>query len=401
MPRSCLAIPNLVDPRTHAEHDMPAIWRKLRSEDPVHWHPETADGPGFWVVTRYEDIVGILRDTRFTSEKGNVLPTMLHGGDTGAGRMLAVTDGDHHTELRKLLLQAFAPRVLEKVAEEIRVVIRDLMSQAVDRGEIDFALDVASIIPLETICGLLCVPAGDRQEILRLTKSALASESAGTDVSLDLMARNQILIYFSDLVAARRKAPGSDPISLMVTAEVGGRRLSDEDIILNCYSLILGGEQTSRLSMIGAVLALIENPGQWQALRNGDVALDRATEEVLRWTTPTMHFGRTATADVELRERAIAQGDLVTVWFASGNRDEAVFTDPDRFDLARSPNKHLSLGYGRHFCLGAYLGRVEITAMLDCLRTFATRVELAGTPRRIYSNCLSGLSTLPVVLQRA
>lgn len=273
------------------------------------------------------------------------------------------------------------------------------MHEAAERGQCDFARDIASVVPLETICDLLDVPAGDRQEILRLTKSALASDYAAPEASADRMARNEILIYFDNLVQERRKVPGDDPISLMATAKIACQGLDDEDIILNCYSLIMGGDETSRLAMTGAVQALIENPGQWRALKSGNVTLERACEEVLRWTTPTMHFGRTAVRDVDLANRTIRSGDVVTLWFGSANRDETVFTEPDRLELDRSPNKHLSLGYGRHFCLGAYLGRVEIIAMLDGLRTFVARLEQAGTERRIYSNFLSGMSSLPIQIE--
>jgi cytochrome P450 len=395
-----IAVPNLVDPKTYAEHDMIEVWRRLRSADPVYRHPATAEGPGFWVVSRYDDVSQVLRDDRnFTSEQGNVLTTMLRGGDTGAGRMLAVTDGPHHTELRKLLLKAFAPRALTDVVRRVRLLIRGLLEEAVERGSCDFAKDVASRIPLETICDLLEVPVADRPEVLRLTKSALASDYETPGADVDRIARGEIILYFSDLLAERRKSPGTDPISLMATAEVGGRRLDDEDIILNCYSLIMGGDETSRLSMIGAVRAFAEHPDQWAALRNGAVTVESAGEEILRWTTPTMHFGRAATGDVALRDQLIAAGDLVTLWFTSANRDETVFPDPDQFDLARTPNKHLALGYGRHFCLGAYLGRVEINAMLDGLRIFVQDIEQTGPGREIYSNFLTGMSSLPVTLK--
>lgn len=403
MTQARTAVPDLVDPKTYADHDMAELWRNLRSADPVHWHPGATDGrPGFWVLTRYADIMTVLRDdTRFGSEKGNVLATMLQGGDTGAGRMLAVTDGPRHTELRKLLLRAFAPRALHGVKRLVRQAVRRLLTESIERGACDFARDIASNIPLETICGLLEVPGRDRQNILRLTKSALASDYEKPDAGADWMARNEILLYFTDLVTQRRKNPGSDPISLMATAEVAGQPLSDTDIVLNCYSLIMGGDETSRLAMIGAVRALMTNPDEWHALKRGDVSTESATEEVLRWTTPTMHFGRSAVADVELRGQSLRTGDLVTLWFASGNRDEAEFAEPDRFWLARSPNRHLSLGYGRHFCLGAYLGRMEINAMLDGLRTLVDSIEPAGPERRIYSNFLSGISSLPVVLKGA
>jgi cytochrome P450 len=394
-------IPDLVNPKTYLDHDMPEIWRRLRTEDPVYWHRETAAGPGFWAVTRHEDISAVLRDDKhFTSEKGNVLATMLQGSDMGGGRMLAVTDPPNHTGLRKLLLEAFAPRALADVVIRVRRTTRRLLMDAVDLGQCDFAQDIASVIPLETICDLLEVPAQDRHVVLKLTKSALTSDYESPDAHADREARREIILYFGDLLADRRKTPGSDPISLMATAEVNGRRLEDMDIILNCYSLILGGNETTRLAMIGAVRAFIENPDQWVALKSRKSALETAAEEVLRWTTPAMHFGRIATADIELRNRTISRNDIVTLWLAAGNRDGDVFSEPNRFDITRSPNRHLSLGYGRHFCLGAYLGRMEIKVMLDGLRTFASGIEQAGPERWIFSNFLSGMSSFPVALKR-
>jgi cytochrome P450 len=400
MPRPPLVIPDLADPKTYVNHDIFEVWRKLRSEDPVHWHPEKTERRGFWVLTRHEDISQVLRDDRhFTSEKGNVLATMLADGDMGAGRMLAVADGHYHTSLRKVLLEAFTPRALVGVVHNVRQITRRLIQQAAEQDSCDFARDVASMIPLETICDLLDVPRADRHEVLRLTKSALASDYESPEAHADKMARSEILIYFQDLVAARRKTPGSDPISLMANAEVDGKRLDDLAIVLNCYSLIMGGDETSRLAMIGAVRAFIENPDQWIALKNRESSVETAGEEVLRWTTPTMHFGRTATASVKVRDRVIRPSDLVTLWLASGNRDEAEFPNADSFDITRSPNKHLALGYGRHFCLGAYLGRVEICTVLDALRTFVRNIQQAGPEKRIYSNFLSGMSSLPVILR--
>jgi cytochrome P450 len=399
MAQSVPTIPNLADPKTYVDHDITRIWRRLRLSDPVYWHPESIHGPGFWVLTRYDDISAVLRDpARFTSERGNVLATMLQGGDTGAGRMLAVTDGPHHTELRQLLLRAFAPRALADVVARVRRATQRLLLAATDRGQCDFAQDVASLVPLETICDLLDVPVADRPGVLALTKSALASDYEKPEAGADVLARSEILLYFRDLVAARRRNPGADPVSLLATAELSGRRLDDDDIILNCYSLIMGGDETSRLAMIGAVQAFIDHPGQWSALKDGTAVISAAGEEVLRWTTPTMHFGRTAATNVRMRGRDIRAGDLVTLWLGSANRDEEIFSEPGRFDLSRSPNKHLSFGYGPHFCLGAYLGRAEITAMLDGLRTLVSEIAPAGPPRPIYSNFLSGLSSLPVTM---
>jgi cytochrome P450 len=400
MSERSLAVPNLTDPRTYLDQDMAEVWRRLRAEDPVHWHPGNGQEPGFWVLSRHVDVLAVLQDPgSFTSEKGNVLVTMLAGGDTGAGSMLAVTDGARHAALRTLLLQAFAPRALAVVIQRIRRKVGELLQAAVGSSECDFANDVAAQIPLSAICDLLDVPEADREQVLKFTKNALAGDHESADA--DRLSRGEILLYFTELVKDRRRTPGTDAISLMAGALVDGRHLTDFEIVLNCYSLIMGGDETSRLAMIGAVQALAEHRRQWDGLRTGQVTPDRAAEEVLRWTTPTMHFGRAATRDISLRDKTVKAGDLVTVWLASANRDEDVFDDPERFDLARWPNRHLTLGYGPHFCLGAFLGRAELVALLDGLATFAADITAAGQPQPIYSNFLSGLSSLPIAFEPA
>ncbi|MFH9978821.1 cytochrome P450 [Streptomyces sp. NPDC017179] len=388
---------DLTDPRTFEENDLREYWRRLRTTRPLHWHPPTGDAPGFWVISRYADVMALYKDNkRLTSERGNVLVTLLAGGDSAAGRMLAVTDGAPHRNLRNVLLKAFSPQALKPISDRVRQNTTRLVVEAVRRGECDFATDVAEHIPMNTISDLLGVPTADREFLLNLNKSALSSNEEGQSETDAWLARNEILLYFNELVAERRAKPTEDVISVLANSTVNGEPLSEEVIVLNCYSLILGGDETSRLSMIDAVRTLTRHPDQWQSLRDREVTLESATEEVLRWATPAMHFGRRAVTDVELHGEVIAAGDIVTLWNSSANRDEEVFADPYVFDLNRSPNKHITFGYGPHFCLGAYLGRVEVNAMLDALRTYSTGFEVTGEPQRIHSNFLTGLCGLPV-----
>ncbi|WP_445530087.1 cytochrome P450 [Streptomyces cyslabdanicus] len=391
---------DLTDPRTFEENDLREYWRQLRTTRPLHWHPPTGDAPGFWVISRYADVMALYKDNkRLTSERGNVLVTLLAGGDSAAGKMLAVTDGAPHRNLRNVLLKAFSPQALKPITDRVRANTTRLVVEAVRRGECDFATDVAEHIPMNTISDLLGVPAADREFLLNLNKSALSSNEEGQSATDAWLARNEILLYFNELVAERRAKPTEDVISVLANSTVNGEPLSEEVIVLNCYSLILGGDETSRLSMIDAVRTFTRHPDQWRLLRDGEVTLESATEEVLRWATPAMHFGRRAVTDMELHGQVIAAGDIVTLWNSSANRDEEVFADPYTFDLNRSPNKHITFGYGPHFCLGAYLGRVEVNAMLDALRTYSTGFEVAGEPQRIHSNFLTGLCGLPVRFQ--
>jgi cytochrome P450 len=391
---------NLADPRLHAESELSAVWRRLREHAPVHWNPATDSAPGFWVVTRHADVTAVYRDSAgFTSEGGNVLETLLAGGDTAAGRMLAITDGEKHAGLRRILMSAFSPRALEPIVDSVRRTVTRLLRDAIEKGSCDFAADVAAGIPLGAICDLLGVPESDRAYVLSLTSSALGSHDADSTVADAWIAKSEILLYFANLARDRRDSGHADVIALLAGSQVNGLPLDDDEIMLNCYSLILGGDETARLSMVGAALALLDHPGQWQALKRGDTPIDTAVEEILRWTTPALHSGRTATADTEIGGRPIKAGDIVTVWNASANRDERVFDAPDELRLDRTPNKHVTFAYGPHFCLGAYLARAEIGAVLTGLRDLVADMEQTGPARPVYSNFLSGLSSLPVALK--
>ncbi|GHH11076.1 cytochrome P450 [Streptomyces lanatus] len=393
---------DLADPRLHAESDLSAVWRHLREHQPVHWNPATDTAPGFWVVTRHADVTAVYRDSaRFTSEGGNVLETLLAGGDTAAGRMLAITDGDRHTGLRRVLMSAFSPRALEPIVASVRRTVDRLLRDALDQGNCDFAADVAAGIPLGAICDLLGVPDRDRAHVLSLTSSALGSHDADSTATDAWIAKNEILLYFAELARDRRDSGHSDVIALLAGSEVNGLPLDDDEIMLNCYSLILGGDETARLSMVGAALALLEHPDQWQALKRGDAGIATAVEEILRWTTPALHAGRTATAATEIGGRPVAAGEIVTVWNASANHDERVFDTPAELRLDRTPNKHVTFAYGPHFCLGAYLARAEIGAVLAGLRDLVAEMEQTGPATPVYSNFLSGLGTLPLRLKAA
>ncbi|MFI1202593.1 cytochrome P450 [Streptomyces sp. NPDC020883] len=388
---------DLGDPGTFAEHDLDAFWRHLRDTAPVHWNPPVDGRRGFWVVSRHEDILATYRDdVHFTSERGNVLVTLLGGGDAGAGRMLAVTDGHRHHELRKILQRVLSPRVLSEVAAAVRVNTRQLIREAVAAGGCDFAEQIAGRIPMNTISNLLGVPEQDRDHLLAQTKTALSTDAEDVDEVDSEMARNEILLYFMDMVEERRESPGDDVISMLVASSVDGVPLSDEDIVLNCYSLIIGGDETSRLTMIDSVHTLAAQPEQWRRLKHGEVAIDTAVDEVLRWASPTMHFGRSVVRETELHGVRLRPGEIVTLWHASGNRDERVFDRPGAFDLGRTPNRHLAFGYGPHFCVGSYLAKVEIAELLTALRDFTTGFERTGAALPIRSNFLTGFSTLPV-----
>jgi novobiocin biosynthesis protein NovI len=391
---------DLADPRLHAERELGEVWRHLRQERPYYWHPPRDARPGFWVLTRYADAMAVYRDKEhFTTEQGNALATLLTGGDPATGSMLAVTDGPKHTQLRNVLNAAFSPRTLARIRQAIRRTVDALILAALDKVECDFVHDVSGNIPLGAICDLLAVPHADRRYLLGLTSHAWSSDDADAPPQVSWQAKSEILLYFCDLARTRRGADADDVVSLLANCRVGGEPLSDRDLMSNCYGLMIGGDETGRHAISGGLQALIEHPEQWQALKEGTVGLDTAADEVLRWTVPSLHGGRTATGDVTVNGWPIRAGDIVSVWISSANRDPAAFPDPDRFALDRRPNKHLTFAFGSHICLGHNLARIEVEEVLDALRTRVASVEQTAPESWIYSSILHGMSCLPVALK--
>ena len=390
---------DLTDPAIFGRTDLSALWQRLHTESPVARHPATAGSRPFWVLSRHQDVLAVLRDSdRYVSGAGNMLDSLAGGGDPAGGQLLAVMDPPRHTELRAALLKTLSRRVLRGVADKVRQRADARVAAAVAQGACDFAADVADHIPMGTICDLLGVPEPDRAELLGLSKQALSSDEAGQTAEDAWLARNEILLYFSELAARRRADPREDLVTALTTAEVGGERLTDDEVVLNCYGLILAGDETSRLAASGTVWSLIRFPDQWAALRDGQVEISSAVEEFLRWTSPVMHVARTTAADVRLGDHVIPPGEIVTAWIAAANRDPAVFAEPDRLDLGRAPNRHLGFGFGPHFCLGSHLGRLELTAVAEALVRHVAAIESLGPPKPVYSTFLQGYSSMPVHL---
>ncbi|MFY1671398.1 cytochrome P450 [Plantactinospora sp. WMMB334] len=391
---------DLADPETFVRSDTDEMWRRFRTEAPVHLHPETGHGPPFWVLSRHADVRAFYQDDeRFSSHHGNML-TSLHKphGDPAAGMMLALTDAPRHSAMRAILVKAFSPRSRELIVNRLQDRVDALLREAAERREVDFARDVAERVSMGTICDLIGIPAADHDMLLGLSREALSSDEADQTDEQAWAARNELLLYCQDVADERRRRPTDDLMGAMASCVVDGRPMTIDELVVNCYGLILAGDQTSRLAMVGGVLALTGHPEQWESLGSGRVRMATAVDEVLRWTTPVMHVGRIARTDVRVGGHTVRKGDIVTGWNTSANRDAEVFADPDTFDLGRAPNPHLSLGYGPHFCFGAYLGRAEVGAVLTTLRRTVDSVQSRGEPTPLYSTFLRGYGSLPVEL---
>ena len=385
---------DLTDPDLYADGDPYAVWRWLRAHDPVHWHPPGVL-PGFWVLTKYDDIRAVYRDpVTYSSVGGIILRPENYGADPGGGRTLALTDPPRHRQLRALVDDWFAPRSVRLLETQMRQVARDVVMAALERERCDFVTEIAARIPLFVICEMMGVPRQDWERIFALTNDAFGA----ADAMERRLAHFDILQYFEGLVAQRAKSPADDLVSVLVTAQIDGRKLSLDELLLNCDNLLVGGTENTRIAASGGMLAFLQFPDQWQALAMEPELLPSAVEEVLRWTSTATHIMRTATRPVTLRGKRIEAGDRVTLWNPSANRDESVFDDPDRFTVRRKPNRHIALGTGEHFCLGGTLGRAELRLLYDELLRSTARIELDGTPVKLSSIVVNGLEHLPLRL---
>jgi cholest-4-en-3-one 26-monooxygenase len=375
----------------------------LRREAPVYLHPQRR-GPGFWCLTRHDDVTAASRDyERLSVERGIMLFDQPELEPPAAPRMMIEMDPPRHTRYRLLVNKGFTPRMVNRLEDHMRAVTTRTVDEVIDRGECDFVRDLASELPLQTIAELMSVPAADRARVFQMTNRIVGhsdDEMSGGGPAYDTI--GALHTFGRELAIARRATlaageAANDILSTLLTAEIDGDRLSDADFEQFFLLLVVGGSETTRTAMAQGMLAFCERPEQWARLRADRSLLGTAVEEVLRWSTPFLHFRRTATEDFDLRGKKIRAGDKVVLWFVAANYDDNEFSDPQRFDIGREPNAHVTFGGGGpHFCLGAHLARLEIRIVLDELLDRLPDLELAGPPERMRSNWTNGLKRLPV-----
>jgi cholest-4-en-3-one 26-monooxygenase len=373
----------------------------LRREAPIFWHPEPDGGPGFWCVTRYDDVVTVNRDNQtFSSARGAVFMWDLPPDGLEQQRLMMLNmDPPMHTRYRRLVNKGFTPRMMTQLEETARERTRVILDKVAPRGECDFVTDVAAELPLQVIADILGVPQGDRHKMFDWSNRMIGSEDPEYAVSEEeaQVASMELFAYAAQLAETKRAQPGADLISVLSDAEVDGERLSQLEIDLFFMLLTVAGNETTRNQISHGLLALLENPDQLALLRDRPELLPSAIEEMLRYASPVMHFRRTATKDLTLGDTAIAEGDKIVIWYVSANRDEAVFDDPMRFNIERTPNDHVAFGGGGpHFCLGANLARLEIRLLFEEMLARWPNLELAGEPQRLRSNFINGMKHIPL-----
>jgi cytochrome P450 len=382
-----------------------AAFAQLRREDPVHWNPEPDGGPGFWAVTRYEDIRTVHRDVEtYSSEIGGTSLEDLDAEQVKARKSMIDMDPPRHDELRGLIARRFTPKAVGVWADQVRTVTREVLDTALPKGEFDFVQEISSEIPMQVFAEILGVPHEERRVIIDIGDRLLGNQDPEYKVADADGHRNlpfsspaalEMFAFGRALAKQRREHPRDDIIT-----QLAFEPLTQQEFDTYFLLLAAAGNETTRHTITHGLLALLEHPEELEKLRaagDDDALRKSAAEEMLRWATPVHHFRRTAAADTELAGTRIAAGDKVSTWFVSGNRDESVFAEPDRFDIERSPNKHMAFGPGGiHHCMGAHLAKMEVRIAFEELLARAGEIELTGPPERLRSNFFNGIKRLPV-----
>jgi cytochrome P450 len=401
----------LIEARYYAEHGPPhQLWTQLRNESPVHWC-EPADYEPFWAITRHADIIEIsTQPDLFISEPGIVVlnkstEEALEVSAFSMMRVIIMIDPPEHRRVRKVTTHKFTPRAVRELDEVITRSAREVVDRLArdgGAGECDFATDVAAAHPLRILSTMLGIPREQEPDILRLTNQLFAYDDPelqrdSTDRMQAMLELGQELYQmFDGIIEDRREHPGDDLASILANGVVGGEPMGPMETIGYFLIVFTAGHDTTKNALVGGMQALIEHPDELEKLRANPDGAEKAVEEIVRWTSPVNYMKRTATRDTVVGGQKIAAGESVVMFYASANRDEAVFDDPFEFRVDRDPNRHLGFGIGEHFCLGANLARRSQRALLLEMANRLESAELAGVPEQIQSSFVVGLKHLPI-----
>jgi cholest-4-en-3-one 26-monooxygenase len=391
---------DLYSPDTYAQYMPYDAFAQLRRESPIVWQTEP-EGPGYWAVTRYEDIVTVSNDNvLFSSHLGGTnLEDLPPDGLALVRTMMVNMDPPQHTKYRRLVSTGFTPRMIAALEPHVREITRGIVDSVAERGECDFVTDVAARLPLHVIAEMMGVPPEMHQQVFDWSNQLIGftDPEYHTTPETGQQAAMQMFLYANTLAVERKSKPRTDLISVLINADVEGERLSEAEFDGFFLLLAVAGNETTRNLMSGAMVALMDHPDQRQRLIDDPSLMTTAVEEFLRWVSPLIYFRRTLSRDTEVGGQAMLAGDKIAMYYPSANRDEAIFENPDVFDVSRSPNPHMAFGGGgNHFCLGASLARLEIKCMFEELLARLPDMELAGPVSRLRSNFINGIKHIPV-----
>jgi cytochrome P450 len=401
---------DIISNDTYAENGYPHdAWALLRREAPVYWYERDVKAP-FWAVTRHEDIRWLSRQPKrlLNAPRLAVFPQFAPPEeDERVARHLLNMDAPDHGRYRKLAAPRFTPRSIARLEASIEKIASDLLDDLARDGslsEMDFVTSVAAPLSLAVLADLLGVPREKWELMFRWTNAIVGAEDPEYQLSEDAQAsagaaRKALFEYFWKMAEERRAKPTEDMVSVLANAEMDGAPVPPFELLSYYFLLVIAGNETTRNAMSGGLVALIENPAEFDKLRRDPDLIVPAVEEIARWTTPVIQFCRTATEGFELRGQQIRAGDSLCLFYPSANRDEEIFEDPFAFRVDRRPNQHLAFGIGEHFCLGANLARLELRVLFRQLSKRLEHVELAGPVERLRSSFLGGVKHVPIRYQ--
>jgi cytochrome P450 len=395
--------------RPPAERDL--AFAALRASSGMRFYAEPAPeqafvemGPGYWAVMRHADVDAASRQPEiFSSAAGatNIFDLPVEFLEY-FGSMINMDD-PRHLRLRRLVARAFSPKMVTQIEQDIALVSRSVVTDLAAHGPGDFVSEVAARVPLEVICRMMGIPQERWADVFRCSNVILGATdpeyvAEGDDIAAALLgAGAELADLLSGLAVARRAEPAEDLVTALALGEVDGEGLTDQEIGSFFILLVVAGNETTRNAISHGLVALTDNPAERNRWQTDFSALaPTAVDEIVRWATPVIWMRRTATRDTELGGQAVRSGDKLLLFYASANRDETVFTDPQTFDLGRQPNPHLAFGgAGPHFCLGAHLARKEITEVYRELFTKLPDIHASAEPSRLRSNFINGIKHLP------
>ena len=406
---------DIVDHDTYLDDVPHATFARLRRESPVAWIEEKSPNSGFWAVTKFDDVGQVSRDHEtFTTTRGIRLEEMAPD-ELEARRTMMEFDPPEHTRLRRLVSRGFTPRVIATYENAFRALARQVLDRVLPLGEFDFVTEVSRELPIRLLCRLLGVPEEDADRLVDWGDQMIShTDPEYTRFVVDQVdtedyrllpfrspAALEVFEFAEQIARERRDDPQDDIVTTLLTAEPDGVPLTDLEF-KNFFSLLMvAGNETTRHTLSHGLTFLMDHPGQMEELRSNPELMPSATEEILRYSTVTMHFRRTATRDTELRGVPISESDKVVMYYVSANFDEDHYQDPYRFDIHRNPTDHLAFGGGRHLCLGAWLARLEVRLTLEELLPRLADIEVTGPVQRLRSNFIRGIKHLPVRVRLA
>jgi cytochrome P450 len=387
-----------------------AAFATLRRENPIAYFPEPIvepfpEGPGYFAITKMHDLLEISRHPEvFCSGQGAVSILDMPADMNEFYGSLISMDDPRHARLRKIVSGTFTPRMLNNVLDEVEKTAKRVVDGIVDKGEIDFVKDVSMPFPLLVILDMMGIPHSEFDTVLAQSNIILSGGDPdfipeGTDpITAFLGAGATLAGLLNDLAVHRRANPTDDLLSALVNTEVDGEQLSGDELASFFILLSVAGHETTRTALSHGVTHLSQNPDQRaRLLADINGVMPTTVEEIVRYSSPVVWMRRTLTQDYVLSGHEFHEGDKIVMYYGSANRDEAIFADPDTFNVLRDPNPHVGFGGpGPHFCLGAHLARREITLMLRELYTRLPDLELAGPPVQLRSNFINGVKNLPM-----